>query len=656
MIKKITTVFALAASAVAFSQVGIQTETPQATLDVVGSPTNTTKLDGIIAPRITGAQLRAKNYTTTQTGALVYVTAADTSPSGQTLDVTSVGYYYFNGTKWVIAGAGDMVNIYNSDGTLTDGREVYLNNNALTFQGLQGHTKVDTGGASLVIKSETANRAQLRFFTQDMDGDGITSNFDIDLFADNYLQMFASGEMNGISFGTHNAQNPSPIEFVTSPGNLASGQTRMKITGKGNIGVETAAPTEKFDNAGITRLRELPLNGATNAHHTTSGGGESTSKDQTFTATRTLVSDANGVLGYVAGLPESNLNIYNANGSLTGARTMNLNGFPLEIVGALQTTSLGSNGFTQYGTSGSKRASIVLVANDNDSNGVTSRLNLFQDPEAVGQLMVGQDSRGLNIGSTSTALSAPIRFTTSSGANALGTQKMIITGIGNVGIGPVSAPTEKLDNEGITRLRTLPLNGATNAIFTQNNGAASATQNQTFTATRTVVADANGVLGYVNTLPSDAGTSKVVVLANAPGTQNVKAQFIPNAAIGQFTNESLDVYNAWTNNVFTVPTDLGGIYIIVMQNSNTHTSIGAATPTWHTMAYYEKSTDGGANWNTMIKHTYADLAGTIVDNGNTLYWTGFLNVGDMIRVRFSCNATTDNIVNYGGLSITKLAQ
>ena len=148
----------------------------------------------------------------------------------------------------------------------------------------------------------------------------------------------------------------------------------------------------------------------------------------------------------------------------------------------------------------------------------------------------------------------------------------------------------------------------------------------------------------------------IAALQTLPGTQNVGGQFIPNAAIGQFTNESLDVYNAWNNNVFTVPSNMGGIYIIVMQNSNTHVSTGTATPTWHTAAYYEKSTDGGTSWNTMIRHTYADLAGTIVDNGNTLYWTGFLNVGDQVRVRFSCNATTNNIVNYGGLSITKLAQ
>ncbi|ROI01897.1 MULTISPECIES: hypothetical protein [unclassified Chryseobacterium] len=84
-----------------FAQVGLNTSLPQTTLDVVGNPTDTSKFDGVIAPRITGNQLRAKTYTTAHTGALVYVTAADTAPAGQTVNVTAIGYYYFDGTKWV---------------------------------------------------------------------------------------------------------------------------------------------------------------------------------------------------------------------------------------------------------------------------------------------------------------------------------------------------------------------------------------------------------------------------------------------------------------------------------------------------------------------------------------------------------------------------
>lgn len=88
-----------------FAQVGVNTELPNATFDVVGNPNDTNKFDGIIAPRISGDQLRSKTYTSSQTGALVYVTAADSAPSGQTLEVNSLGYYYFNGdpsvNRWV---------------------------------------------------------------------------------------------------------------------------------------------------------------------------------------------------------------------------------------------------------------------------------------------------------------------------------------------------------------------------------------------------------------------------------------------------------------------------------------------------------------------------------------------------------------------------
>ncbi|WP_288438654.1 hypothetical protein [uncultured Chryseobacterium sp.] len=100
MKNKLLTIALLSSGLTTFAQVGINTSQAQATFDVVGSPSNSAKLDGIIAPRLTGVQLKAKNYTTAQTGAVVYVTAAETSPTGQTVDVVSPGYYYFDGTKW----------------------------------------------------------------------------------------------------------------------------------------------------------------------------------------------------------------------------------------------------------------------------------------------------------------------------------------------------------------------------------------------------------------------------------------------------------------------------------------------------------------------------------------------------------------------------
>ncbi|CAI8860727.1 hypothetical protein [Chryseobacterium sp. IT-36CA2] len=98
--KKIITLALMAGAIWVNAQVGVNTTSPAATLDVTGKPTIASVLDGLIPPRITGVQLRAKIYTAAQTGATVYVTAADTAPAGQTISVTSPGYYIFNGTDW----------------------------------------------------------------------------------------------------------------------------------------------------------------------------------------------------------------------------------------------------------------------------------------------------------------------------------------------------------------------------------------------------------------------------------------------------------------------------------------------------------------------------------------------------------------------------
>ncbi|MBP2617794.1 hypothetical protein [Chryseobacterium jejuense] len=53
----------------AFAQIGISTPDPKATLDIVASPTDITKTDRLIAPRIKGTELKAKdsNYTNDST-------------------------------------------------------------------------------------------------------------------------------------------------------------------------------------------------------------------------------------------------------------------------------------------------------------------------------------------------------------------------------------------------------------------------------------------------------------------------------------------------------------------------------------------------------------------------------------------------------------
>lgn len=84
-----------------FAQVGINTGAPASTFDVQAkNPTNTQSLEGVIAPRLLGSQLSAKTYTSAQTGAIVYITDATATLTGQTINVSSAGYYYFDGTVW----------------------------------------------------------------------------------------------------------------------------------------------------------------------------------------------------------------------------------------------------------------------------------------------------------------------------------------------------------------------------------------------------------------------------------------------------------------------------------------------------------------------------------------------------------------------------
>lgn len=115
MKKNIILLGALAVSSMAFSQVGIDTDTPKATLDIKASPTSTTKIDGLIAPRLKGSELKSKNalYTSDQDGAIVYVTEAlaSANTSIKTANVTSIGYYYFD--KTLDSGNGQWVKVRN---------------------------------------------------------------------------------------------------------------------------------------------------------------------------------------------------------------------------------------------------------------------------------------------------------------------------------------------------------------------------------------------------------------------------------------------------------------------------------------------------------------------------------------------------------------
>lgn len=100
MIKKITTMLLLVSIITLNGQIGINTQTPNSTLDVVGKPDMPSVVDGLIIPRLSGDELAAKNnvYSNLQNGAMVYVTrpASITNQTGKTIYVTTEGLYYYS--------------------------------------------------------------------------------------------------------------------------------------------------------------------------------------------------------------------------------------------------------------------------------------------------------------------------------------------------------------------------------------------------------------------------------------------------------------------------------------------------------------------------------------------------------------------------------
>lgn len=85
-----------------YAQVGIGTTSPAATLDVVAEAATLTEADGIIAPRVSRAELTAKSaaYGTDQQGAIIYINDIAGATNAATAVITTTGYYYYSGTAW----------------------------------------------------------------------------------------------------------------------------------------------------------------------------------------------------------------------------------------------------------------------------------------------------------------------------------------------------------------------------------------------------------------------------------------------------------------------------------------------------------------------------------------------------------------------------
>lgn len=167
---------------IVFGQVGINNTNPQATFDITAKTTDGSKPEGMIVPRLTGDQIKGGDtqYSVSQKGILVYALSAVTAASAKTVNITTEGYYYFDGNIWQklrnLSDADDWKRLGNSGTTAgtvdfigtTDNQDfVTKTNNSeamrVTNSGkvLVGTATVPTGGstAKVIINNGTTNGA-----------------------------------------------------------------------------------------------------------------------------------------------------------------------------------------------------------------------------------------------------------------------------------------------------------------------------------------------------------------------------------------------------------------------------------------------------------------------------------------------------------------
>ncbi|MDR6459494.1 hypothetical protein J2786_002601 [Chryseobacterium vietnamense] len=602
-------------SLVVKSQVGINTATPTATLDVnAKNSTGTgTAVEGLLIPRVD--RQKAQSMAGVPVSTLIYVNNIATgTTTGNAVNIDTVGYYYYNGTVWTKLSI--PVNIYNADGTLTGNRTVTQGANTLAFTGTKtnafsvngknfsvdaANSRVGIGtiapASSLSVQnSPGATNSTISAGIENCGAaclQGIARNITLynlnstgGQFAE--LGFIPSTSETGLSGASITgidrdaANSYAGLQFSTR--NATDYAPRLTIKSSGNVGIGTTSPTNKLQ-----------------IESTTSGALKIV--DGTQGTDKVLTSDASGVATWKA-LPAApaSANIYNTDGTLTANRTVTQGANTLAFTGT-QTNAFSVDGSTLS----------VDAANDLVGLGTTT-------PDTKLTISTPDSSYGLNHTNGTIKLktyigggAATLGTTTANDLRLMtnNTQQMTITSGGNVGIG-TTAPTHTLDVNGNVRFRSVaPITSTNNSgiLLADGTGAVSQISTNDFVGSLKIPS---------NIFSAEQTTDVPTNLAGNNTANNVVFGTVNINAAGAGTWDA-------TNNTYTVAK--AGVYQVtsgVNLQFTTNTSYG------------------------MYIHMASSLwvQSGIIQAGNVMYFNGtyvkLLAPGDIIR----CTTKSSNAGSY----------
>lgn len=220
-----------------FSQIGIYTVDPKATLDITAKTTDGSSPEGVIIPKLSGDQIKSSDavFGQAQKGTLIYATLPVSASSVKTVNIIREGYYYFDGDIWRPLGSPAGPSSGNNDPTgdiknsakTTDHNGWYLlNGRAVSTLPANAQATAAFLGFTTNLPNATDRVLKMQTGTETIGGTG--GNNTLTIARSNLPNISFSGSVSGTAAtaGAH-AHTPSTGSFLL-------GNTTINNNGHGN--------------------------------------------------------------------------------------------------------------------------------------------------------------------------------------------------------------------------------------------------------------------------------------------------------------------------------------------------------------------------------------------------------------------------------------